>query len=176
MPVLVNGLLIAPSFAQEVSAPIITGELRASLPIEPFIVNSFYGDRTHPVTGQKNTFHAGIDLWARSLTVMAVLPGMVKQVSWNPIFGNYIAVAHGKFTTFYGHLSSFCVAKGNYVCAGQPLGRTGNTGRTTGEHLHFSVQCDGQRINPLQFLATILPLSGQELFNYLTNDLWIYTH
>lgn len=141
--------------------------LRLSLPLAKFKVNSGFGSRTHPVTGKKNVFHAGIDLKARSDTVFAILPGKVVKISFNGIIGTYIIIAHGAYTSIYGHLSTTLVNAGNFVASGNPIAITGITGRVTGEHLHFGMKHRGRFVDPLGSLYSFSKLRGDELYLYL---------
>ena len=127
----------------------------ACLPLKHICLTSPYGNRIHPVTG-KYSYHSGIDLRARSDTVYAVLPGTVQRIAYDPFLGLYIKLAHQDFTTTYGHLSQIFVFREDSVKAGTPIGLSGLTGRTTGEHLHFAVQYHGHYINPLKFLIKIM--------------------
>jgi murein DD-endopeptidase MepM/ murein hydrolase activator NlpD len=124
------------------------------LPLRHIQVTSSYGYRVHPITG-KYSFHAGIDLRARSDTVFAVLPGKVVAAGFDPLLGVYLRLAHGDFQTIYGHLSQIFVMSADSVSAADCLGITGSTGRVTGEHLHFAVQYRRQYIDPLRFLLII---------------------
>jgi murein DD-endopeptidase MepM/ murein hydrolase activator NlpD len=132
--------------------------LIACLPLKHICLTSPYGYRTHPVTG-RYSFHAGIDLRARSDTVYAILPGTVERIGYDPFLGLYIKLAHPNFTTIYGHLSQVFVFQADSVCAGNAIGLSGHSGRTTGEHLHFAVQYHGRYINPLKFLINIMNLN-----------------
>jgi murein DD-endopeptidase MepM/ murein hydrolase activator NlpD len=134
---------------------LLAAGLVACLPLKHICLTSPYGYRIHPVTG-KYSYHAGIDLRARSDTVYAVLPGTVERIAYDPFLGLYIKLAHRDFTTIYGHLSQVLVYQADSVNAGRAIGLSGLTGRTTGEHLHFAVQYHGQYINPLTFLMNII--------------------
>lgn len=127
----------------------------ACLPLKHICLTSSYGYRTHPLTG-KYSYHAGIDLRARSDTVYAVLPGTVEHTAYDTFLGLYIKLAHGDFDTTYGHLSQIFVLQRDSVKAGDAIGLSGLTGRTTGEHLHFAVQYHGRYLNPLKFLNLII--------------------
>ena len=121
------------------------------LPLRHIQVTSSYGYRVHPVT-HIYSFHAGIDLRARSDTVFAVLPGTVLTTGYDPLLGFFIRLGHGPFQTIYGHLSQIFVLTGDSVKSASALGITGCSGRVTGEHLHFAVQYRQRYIDPLRFL------------------------
>ena len=122
------------------------------LPLANFKLTSSFGFRTHPVTGLRNSFHAGIDLRASYEPVFAVLSGMVVAVGYNPFLGNYIKLKNGDYTLIYGHLSYVLVKAGDIVNAARVIGLSGATGRVTRGHLHFAVKYKSDYINPLKFL------------------------
>jgi murein DD-endopeptidase MepM/ murein hydrolase activator NlpD len=134
---------------------LLAAGLIACLPLKHICLTSGYGYRTHPVTG-RYSFHAGIDLRARSDTVYAVLPGTVQRIAYDPFLGLYIKLDHQNFKTTYGHLSQVFIFQADSVSAGSAIGLSGSSGRTTGEHLHFAVQYHDHYINPLNFLMNIL--------------------
>jgi murein DD-endopeptidase MepM/ murein hydrolase activator NlpD len=110
---------------------------------------SGYGYRTHPISGVK-TFHNGIDIAAPTGTgVYSYASGTVISVSQNNTLGKYIAIDHGNgLVTRYLHLSKFNVEKGDKVSTGDRIGSVGNTGYSTGPHLHFEVLKNGSYQNP----------------------------
>nr|WP_068891003.1 M23 family metallopeptidase [Pedobacter panaciterrae] len=129
--------------------------VKVSLPLLQLRVNSSFGHRTHPVTGQPD-LHKGVDLAARCDPVLSVMDGTVSSTGSNPILGNFIRITHGEFQSIYGHLSYILVTPGESVIAGQFIGVTGSTGRVTGEHLHFSIRFKDKYLNPLHFLTSLL--------------------
>jgi len=142
----------------------------AQLPIKRLKLTSGFGYRVHPVTGE-NAFHSGIDLSARNDYIFSVLHGIVTASGYNDYLGNFVSINHGNYQTIYGHLTTRYVRTGDIVKAGSLIGLSGTTGRSTGEHLHFSVKYKGIPINPLPFLREILTISHkQELTNLLTSN------
>ncbi|MGY3055512.1 murein DD-endopeptidase MepM/ murein hydrolase activator NlpD [Pedobacter sp. UYEF25] len=139
------------------------------LPLLRIYLTSGFGLRTHPVTKEKNKFHSGIDLSARNDTVYSILHGIVSEVGYNSIVGNFIRIAHANYSSIYGHLSLQFVEAGQFVAPGSPLGITGKTGRVTGEHLHFSIKYKNKFIDPLPFLYQIMNLNGNMLYYTLLN-------
>ncbi|HAO26871.1 MAG TPA: M23 family peptidase [Chryseobacterium indologenes] len=116
-------------------------------------VTSPYGMRIHPIFGQSK-MHNGIDLKARYENVYAVMDGFVTAAGWDPKgVGNYIKVKHfNRFETAYLHLSEIYYKVGELVKAGFIIAKSGNSGNSTGAHLHFSVRENGKHINPIRFL------------------------
>ena len=131
---------------------IILGELFAWPTRGTFTSN--FGMRADPFTGVRR-FHNGIDLANRIGTpIRAAASGRVVHVeSQIGNYGKFVIVRHPDgFQTLYAHMSAFLVREGQYVRRGQQLGRMGNTGRSTGPHLHFSVIHHGRFVNPLRYL------------------------
>lgn len=121
--------------------------LSVCYPLSHIKVNSPYGYRKDPFTG-KRKFHNGIDLHARNAKVYAMLPGKVIAVGQDRVSGKYVTLQHGNFTVSYCHLSRITVSQGQVVRAGSVVGITGNTGRSTGEHLHITIRQEGKYVNP----------------------------
>ena len=118
-----------------------------SLPLKRIKVTSPFGMRIDPFTG-KRRMHNGIDLRARNVEVYAMFPGVVKKVGYDKRSGNYVTLQHGDYTVSYCHLSRVTVKEKTPVLAGDVVGITGNTGRSTGEHLHLTCKRSGISINP----------------------------
>lgn len=121
--------------------------LSVCYPLSHIKINSPYGYRKDPFTG-KRKFHNGIDLHARSSKVFSMLQGRVIAVGQDKVSGKYVTLQHGNFTVSYCHLSQTLASKGQTVKAGEVIGITGNTGRSTGEHLHITCKYKGETINP----------------------------
>lgn len=98
--------------------------------------------------------HEGIDLAAPiGTTVTAADGGVVTWVGTRGSYGKLIMVDHGGgFVTYYGHLSKYFVSKGDKVYKGQKIAAVGNTGRSTGPHLHFEIRKNGSPVNPLKYV------------------------
>ena len=125
-----------------------------SMPLRNRIsVTSPYGTRMHPIFGTAK-MHNGIDLKANYEDVYAVLDGIITEAGWDSKGGgNYIKIKHSnRFETSYLHLSEIYYKVGEKVRAGFIIGKSGNTGNSTGPHLHFAVKEFGQSINPYHFL------------------------
>ena len=127
------------------------------LPLADAVLSSRFGRRQSPITGHPH-FHGGIDLAAPEGTqVLSAQAGTVVAVSTDPMLGLHAVVAHaGNFETLYGHLRSVTVLAGAQIAAGASLGTVGNSGQTTGPHLHFEVRRNGERIDP----SEVLPQDG----------------
>lgn len=107
------------------------------------------------VTQGYKSLHRALDI-ARSIgtPVKAADSGYVVVAGWsNAGYGNYIVIDHGNgFQTLYGHLSKIFVSAGQAVKQGTVIGNMGNTGRSTGPHLHFEIRKNGNQLNPLKYL------------------------
>ncbi|MFP4483578.1 MAG: peptidoglycan DD-metalloendopeptidase family protein [Spirochaetota bacterium] len=115
---------------------------------------SGFGMRNDPFTGLRR-FHNGIDLAEVIGTpIGAAMAGTVAHTeTQSGNYGKFVIVRHdGGFQTLYAHLDSFAVRKGQYVSQGQTIGAMGNTGRSTGPHLHFSIIRNGSFVDPLEYL------------------------
>ena len=128
--------------------------LKASLPLKSIRINSKYGMRKHPVM-HKTIMHNGVDLAAHYEKVFSMLPGEVIGVGQDYRSGKYVMVRTGDYTISYCHLSSFWVAKGMFVNAGDVLGLSGSSGMSTGPHLHLTTKKDGKVFDPVILLEHV---------------------
>jgi len=114
------------------------------------VVTSGYGWRRDPFNRNRRQFHDGIDIRGSIGTpVRAATAGRVSRVGWDNVFGNYVIINHHSgYRTLYGHLNVIRTRTGAYVSQGERIGDVGNTGLSTGPHLHFSVFRHGVAINP----------------------------
>lgn len=104
-------------------------------------ITSPFGRRTDPVTGEKGKMHNGIDLGFPSGTpIRSVAPGTVEFAGYRGEYGNLVIIDHGTYKTYYAHASTTTVRSGQFVNAGTMIARVGNTGKSTGAHLHFEVR------------------------------------
>jgi murein DD-endopeptidase MepM/ murein hydrolase activator NlpD len=117
------------------------------------ILSSGFGVRLSPFTGTK-VFHNGMDILApRGAPVKAAAGGKVVRSAHESLFGNIVVVDHGYgYRSFYAHLADRKVAPGDIIGKGDILGTVGQTGRTTGPHLHYEVHVNGLAVNPARFL------------------------
>ncbi|MDN3605285.1 M23 family metallopeptidase [Kaistella yonginensis] len=131
---------------------------KISMPLKNRIwVTSPFGNRTHPIFGGQK-FHKGADLKANYEKVYAVLDGKIIDAGYDSKGGgNYIKIKHSNsFVTSYLHLSEIYYKVGEWVHAGFIIAKSGNSGNSTGPHLHFSVSENGNYINPIRFLNDLI--------------------
>ena len=122
-------------------------------PIKKGWLSSYYGMRTHPISGRKE-MHKGIDFASKmGGSVIAVAKGVVTYAGKRYGYGNVIDIAHGNgYTTRYAHNSKHLVSTGDTVEKGFQIAEIGTSGRSTGPHVHFEVLKDGREINPMKFI------------------------
>lgn len=128
--------------------------LNVSFPLKKIQINSKFGMRMHPIY-HKYIMHNGIDLHARHEDVLSMLPGKVLRVGYDSRSGKYVTVQTANYTVSYCHLSEQYVKTNDNLHAGEPLGLTGNTGASTGEHLHLTTKKDGKAFDPTILLEYI---------------------
>ena len=116
-------------------------------------ISSAFGYRTHPFTGLRS-FHSAIDIVTPTGTkIKATSDGKIADTGYNSVFGNYVIVKHDNgYQSLYAHLSSVGVRRGNSVAQGSIIGLSGNSGQSTGPHLHFSIFKNGQALDPLKLV------------------------
>lgn len=116
-------------------------------------ITSRYGKRKDPMN-KMSAFHTGIDFRGkRGEKIKATADGIVKKAFKNGGYGNYVMIDHGNgYTTSYSHMQKYLVHRGDRVKRGQVIGLVGNTGRSTGPHLHYEIALDGKTINPYKFM------------------------
>ncbi len=116
-------------------------------------LTSGFGYRVNPFTG-KSVLHAGLDIANRVGTpIVAPARGRVTSVGWQNAYGNCVVIDHGNaITTRYAHMQSYAVKEGQVVNRGEIIGTIGNTGRSTGPHLHYEVRVAGVPVNPMRYI------------------------
>lgn len=126
-------------------------------------VTSPFGVRTDPLLGTA-ALHSGMDFRAPTgMPAKVTAPGVVVKAGWNGGYGRMVEVDHGNgFATRYGHLSKINVTVGKRLNAGDVIGKTGSSGRSTGPHLHYEIRHNGEAIDPLRFLRV-----GKKVAQYL---------
>jgi len=124
-------------------------------PMESTVVSSPYGSRNHPILNRNET-HSGIDLRAGIGTpIYATADGVVDYFrdGYNSGYGNMLIITHGfGFKTIYGHLSKSSLKPGDFVKKGDVVAYSGNTGLSSGPHLHYEVRYIGQHLDPYHFI------------------------
>jgi flagellar protein FlgJ len=145
----VPSALVAAAQAAAAARAVSRSDSTLTMPLEEAKTTSGYGWRNDPL-GAGRKFHAGVDLRAAYGTeVPAAAAGEVTFAGDQSGYGTTVVVRHGDgFETRYAHLSSTDVQTGDQVQAGQSVGRVGNSGRSTGPHLHFEVRRNGQQVDP----------------------------
>lgn len=144
-----------------------------SLPIDSMIITSNYGKRTDPITGKEAT-HKGVDLKGNNDYVYSIMPGKVTKTGKNKALGNYVVIKHGDFESTYGHLYNVLIDAKQAVEAGQPIGTSGNTGRSTGEHLHFGIKYKNEIVDPkpiLDYIQSVISSVKGEISSQIDNEL-----
>ncbi|MEC7210017.1 MAG: M23 family metallopeptidase, partial [Pseudomonadota bacterium] len=132
-----------------------------ALPIHDYSITSDFGVRLDPFK-KRAAFHSGVDFGATTGTpVHSTLGGTVTQAGYKGPYGLVIEIDHGNgFKTRYGHLARSRVRAGQRVEFQQHIGDAGNSGRSTGPHLHYEIWFDGKVRNPAAFLD-----AGKQIFN-----------
>lgn len=125
-----------------------------SFPLKSIRINSLYGIRTDPFSGRSRR-HSGIDLAARYEEVLSMFDGYVKHVGYDKTSGKYVTMQFGDYTVSYCHLSEIWVTKRTKIYAGNPIGLSGETGRSTGPHLHITSRLRGKLEDPYNLLVYI---------------------
>ena len=146
-------------------------ELLASIPaIQPVTKSgiarlaSGFGYRIHPIY-KTHMMHEGIDFTSPIGTeIYSTGNGIVAKVEYNGRgYGNHIIINHGYgYSTLYGHMSKFAVRPGQKIKRGDIIGYVGNTGSSTGPHVHYEVIKNGKKINPINFFFNDLTAEEYE--------------
>lgn len=116
-------------------------------------VTSGYGWRRNPFNCEERDFHRGIDIRSNYQWVKATKYGKVTFAGWLGGYGRAVLIAHPNgWKSLYGHLSRILVREGQYVRQGQYVGKSGNTGYSSGPHLHFELIHNGRHVNPYRYI------------------------
>ncbi len=131
-------------------------------PLDEYVsyrITSHYSTRTNPITGVGTEFHSGLDVaCAKGSPILAAAGGVVTKSAWYGGYGNCVIIYHGQnnqgvgVTTLYGHASKLICEEGQTVKQGDIVALVGTTGRSTGNHLHFSVLLGGEYVDPDDYL------------------------
>jgi murein DD-endopeptidase MepM/ murein hydrolase activator NlpD len=138
-------------------------------PIKKPVISSGFGMRKHPVYKVRK-FHTGIDIpKIKGTPVYATGNGVVSRKGYNSGYGYFIEVEHsGNFHSFYAHLSRTLVNVGDSVTITQQIACVGNTGVTTGSHLHYEVRKDKRFLNPAEWCYCLSAILKNEFINEKT--------
>ena len=136
-----------------------------ALPLKNIHISSGFGMRMHPIY-HKRILHNGIDLSARYENVYSMFPGTVVKVGQDSRSGKFVTVRTGDYTISYCHLSQQIVKEKEFVNAGTNIAISGNTGASTGPHLHLTTKKDGKAFDP-----TILIEYVRSVMNSYLKDL-----
>lgn len=119
-------------------------------------ISDDYGYRTDPILGTQK-FHNGVDMAAPGGSpILAAYDGTVVAAAYSSSMGNYVMIDHGdNLYTIYMHASALYVSKGQEVSKGEQIAAVGSTGRSTGNHLHFSVRKNGEYVSPWNYLPSV---------------------
>lgn len=117
-------------------------------------ISDDYGYRQHPILNVQQ-FHTGVDMAAPGGTaILAAYDGVVVQAAYNSSMGNYVMIDHGsELYTIYMHAQKLMVSTGDEVARGEQIATVGTTGRSTGNHLHFSVRLNGSYVSPWGYIS-----------------------
>lgn len=157
------------NFYDEKGQSIERGFIRIPLNFTPRISSTFNLNRKHPITGRV-TAHKGTDFAVPIGTpVLAPGDGVVVKAVRHPYAGNYLVIRHGRqYTTRFLHLSRFLVKEGDTVRRGQRIALSGNTGRSTGPHLHYEFHVNNRPVDAMQVKLPLAEgLSGNEKRTFL---------
>lgn len=128
------------------ASPVISTPM--NMPVEGWISSPF-GEREHPIS-RKSDWHTGVDIAApMGSRIAAAWPGVVTAVESDDIYGNYIVLTHGNFSTRYCHCLKTAARVGQRLRAGETVAFVGSSGVSTGPHLHFEVLIDGKSADPM---------------------------
>lgn len=142
--------------AEKFSPEQLPGSTAQCLPVPSasYVVSCPFDPRTDPFT-KTAAFHHGLDIaCAEGTPVFATDDGEVVSAGWSLVFGRNIVLKHDGYTTLYAHLEQMAVHVGQKIRAGEIIGLSGSTGRSTGPHLHFGVAVNGEWCNPEAYLAS----------------------
>jgi murein DD-endopeptidase MepM/ murein hydrolase activator NlpD len=129
-------------------------------PVEGQITGSF-GERIDPFNGE-GAFHSGVDIASSyGQPVVAPADGVVNFADFMGGYGRAVILNHGRgITTRYGHLARFAVVIGQHVHRGDVIGYVGESGRSTGPHLHYEVRINDTPVNPHKYLRLTFAHAG----------------
>jgi murein DD-endopeptidase MepM/ murein hydrolase activator NlpD len=130
---------------QEINGDLFRKPLR-----QGYYMSSPFGWRNSPFTGAR-TYHNGVDMaTSQGTPIYAALAGRVAASGYDTVYGNYVIISHHSgYRSLYGHMSVRDVAAGQQVTVGTRIGKVGNTGMSTGPHVHFTIFKNNTAVNPM---------------------------
>lgn len=138
--------------------PVVAVEYRSTQPdflwpLEWQGITSEWGYRRDPITGREEKKHSGVDLRAGIGTpVYAPSQGVVRSAGWMRGYGRIVIIDHDNgYSTRFAHLDEYLVEMGDRVAKGELIAKSGNSGRSTGPHLHYEIRKDEVAVDPLTF-------------------------
>lgn len=153
-----GGLFIAPpnteSGADNADKALdLLANLPLGMPIANVSISSAFGGRQDPINGRR-AFHEGVDFRAKTgEKVFATGKGRVVSSGYSPDYGENIIISHGKgYESMFAHLNKRLVQVGDSITPGDLVGLVGNSGRSTGSHLHYEIRYMGAPINPMDYM------------------------
>ena len=131
----------------------LLNQLPLGAPVDNYRLSSTFGNRTDPKSG-KPEFHPGVDIPGQLGTIIkAAAPGKVVSAGWKGLYGRVVEIDHGNgIRTRYGHLNQTLVRPGQQVTLDDRIGEMGDSGRSSGPHLHYEVLVNDEYEDPLGFL------------------------
>jgi murein DD-endopeptidase MepM/ murein hydrolase activator NlpD len=143
----IPGALLDWTRLQEINGDLLTWPIRG-------VITSHFGWRRDPFNRNRRQFHNGIDIRGRvGDPVRASMAGTVHSTGRDRVLGNYVIINHHSgYRTLYAHLNAIRTRRGAHVVQGERIGDVGNTGQSTGPHLHFTVFRNGVAVNPIGLL------------------------
>lgn len=116
-------------------------------------VSSNFGWRKHPLNGRFK-HHNGVDIAGNNQYIRTTGTGLVEQIDYDNGLGLFVIINHGNsYQSIYGHLASVHVQEGQFLQIGETIGILGNTGHSTGKHLHYAIKKNGQYVSPIEYLT-----------------------
>ncbi len=166
-----TNLMLAEAFALRKELTRLHQALPLSKPVKNLEVSSGFGYRIDPFT-KKRAFHEGLDFKGpRGTNILASGHGIVTEATNKNGYGKMVAIAHEHgMKSLYAHLDKILVKKGQKVRLGDPIGTLGNTGRSTGPHLHYEIQQHGKPFDPKSFIEAGQNLEQIFAETGMTND------
>lgn len=134
-------------------------------------ITGHFGERLDPFSGE-GAFHSGLDIASHyGDAIHATGDGVIEEAGQRAGYGRVVVVDHGfGVTTLYGHLSAFNVQAGMRVKAGDVIGYEGDSGRSTGPHLHYEVRIYNTPVNPWRYLRNVAPVVRAQSSSVTTGD------